>query len=448
MVVVYRAVRRLLVLAAVCGIWTVCPVAAQAAQVIGPDQSLERTVQAARPGGTVLLRSGTYPRLDVPAGARLGGVTVRPARGATVRLGGVRIGLHGGGLRVQGLRVTDVSELDDVRQVAFVGNDFSSHGIVGSGRRLLFEGNAFHDLTIHRNPAVKAVRCNTLSSNAGIYPRCGTALRLYRSVDVVVRANRFQRIPTDGLQLLEMRDTLIEGNLFEDISAFIDPYEHSDSIQMLGDSDRVTVRRNFFHRARGLLAQPFNGRGAQRRLVIENNVAVRLRHWAFNLYDAPGARVTGNTIWDTGGRGIALADYGPDPTPMTGAVVANNIVGVLHAEPQTMAFEDYNMVGEGTHGGPHDRTVPRPLFADPDRSDYRLVHGSPAIDGALAGLAETTDIRGAQHVRAPDIGAYEYGAALRWRSPFPGLGSFGPVLPDQRRKPPTRAVEAGASGRR
>ena len=391
----------------------IVPAAADAAVVVGSAKALQRAVNHARPGQTVLVRRGTYPRLTLAAGRRLRRVTVRPYRRARVVLRGVTIGRHAGGLRIRGLRITDYTQITDARRVWFARNRFSPHGIAASGRRLRFEENTIHDLSIHRDPAAPGVRCNRFSNNAGIAPRCGTALRLSRASGVVIRRNRFQRIPVDGIQMLEMRNTLIEENLFEDVKATIDPYEHAEAIQMLGESDRVTIRRNLVRRARGLLAQTFKGRGAQRRLVIENNVFVQGWHWGIKLFDAPGARISGNTIWDTGGRGIALEEDSSEPTQMTGAVVANNVVGVLRADPRTMAFEDYNLVGDGTHGGAHDLGMREPGFANRDRGDYRLAPGSPGIDRGLAALAPRWDIFGARRVGAPDIGAYEYGGVAR-----------------------------------
>lgn len=419
----------------------IAPGRAQASPVVGPEQSLNRAVASAEPGETVFVRRGAYPRLRLPAGRRLRGVTVKPAGSERPEISGVSIGRRAGGLRIEGFRITDVSQLDDVRNVAFVGNEFSPHGIVGAGRGLLFENNYLHDLTIHRDRAAPGPRCNRFSEDAGVAPRCGFAFRLSYSVGVVIRGNRMQRIPADGLQLLEMRDLLVEGNLFEDISAFGDPLEHSDSIQMLGDSDRVTIRGNFFRRARGILAQTFKGSGSQRRLVIENNVMVRLWHWGVNVYDAPGARIVSNTIWDTGGRGIGLTDDPNDPTPMQGAIVANNVVSSLRADPATMAFEDHNMIDEGTRGGAHDLSVRRPDFVDPEQSDYRLRSGSQGIGDGLGALAPATDVRGASRSNArdaagpPDIGAYEFGARAALPPAFRDLGALSPPLSGRRAAP-------------
>jgi len=310
------------------------------------------------------------------------------------------------------------------------------------------EGNDFHDLTIARDRSYRGPRCNPYSPDAGVPPRCGFALRLSPVSGVTIRDNSFRRIPADGLQALNLRDALIEGNLFEDISAFVDPLEHSDSIQMLGHSDRVTIRRNFFHRSRGVLAQPFKGRGGQRRLVIQNNVLVRLRHWGLNLFDAPGVRIVSNTIWDTGGRGIGLSDNAADRTPMRGAVVVNNVVSSIRAAPRTMAREDHNMVDEGTRTGPNDLAVPRPRFVNPGASDYRLAWRNPAIDAGTGAFAPRTDIRGASRVDVrgrgrrgarADIGAYEFAGRGARRSRFRGIARIGPAR---------RRVARQVSGRR
>jgi len=116
-----------------------------------------------------------------------------------------------------------------------------------------------------------------------------------------------------------------------------------------------------------------------------------------------------NTIWDTGSRGIALSDDPGSPTRMVGAVVANNVVSSLRAAPSTMAFEDHNLIGDGTLTGPHDLFVHRPPFVAPASSDYRLAARSPSVDAGLTRVAPSTDIRGAPRKGAADMGAYELG---------------------------------------
>ena len=89
------------------------------------------------------------------------------------------------------------------------------------------------------------------------------ALRLrpadHRRRRLTIRDNTLPRIPGDGIQSGTTQH-LIEGNLFEDITAFVDPTEHSDSIQFYRGSDHLTLRSNSFRRTRGPLIGDPDGR--------------------------------------------------------------------------------------------------------------------------------------------------------------------------------------------
>ena len=87
-------------------------------------------------------------------------------------------------------------------------------------------------------------------------PRCGYGFRIISGTGSTFRANRFSRIPGDGIQSGTAVDYLIQGNEFERISAFVDPLEHSDSIQFYRGSTGVEVRGNYFHQTRGPLLGP------------------------------------------------------------------------------------------------------------------------------------------------------------------------------------------------
>jgi polygalacturonase len=188
----------------------------------------------------------------------------------------------------------------------------------------------------------------------------------------VIRDNLLSRIPADGIQMGGIRNALIEGNHFKYISAFVDPAEHSDGIQILGRNDHVVIRRNLFDHVRGIIALAYSGRvapGHPRGLTIEDNVLVQLHHFAMVLLDTDGLRLTHNTVWE-GATGVALRNG-------TGnAIVAHNVLNRFEASPDMLSLEDHNLIASGYRKGPHD-TARRPRFVAPRKLDYRLKPGSP-----------------------------------------------------------------------
>jgi hypothetical protein len=139
---------------------------------------------------------------------------------------------------------------------------------------------------------------------------------------------------------------VIEKNRFADIRAFIDPREHSDSIQVVGRSDRVTIRGNTFKRVRGIIVQPLdnvNFRGYSERLRIERNRFSDLHDWAMTLLDTPRARITGNVA--RGPRGdIRLFDQADFPARTEGVVLVGNAINALEAKPAMFARADDNVI--------------------------------------------------------------------------------------------------------
>ena len=151
----------------------------------------------------------------------------------------------------------------------------------------------------------------------------------------------------------------------------------------------MTIRRNFFHdQPRALIAKGC----VYRNLVIENNLMVRLHGIALNIYDAPGARIVNNTIWDIAAA-LRLRDLPEVAVEMKGAIVANNILDKLWFKPGHVAVEDYNSLGTReptTPYGPND-LFGNPGFVSPRVLDYRLRRRSRAVDWGTGQYAPWRD---------------------------------------------------------
>ena len=387
--------------------------AARAAGSSTPWCSLARALDAVPAGGTVIVRAGRYPAVRISHRHRSRRLTVRAYRDEAVTLGGLSIE-DASRLRFEGLRIRGRTHIQFGSHIELIGNDIAGEGIsVRPTHDLRIEGNRIHDLT-YAGPSGGA--------GYGLWLNGGWSdpARRQGISNVVVRRNLFDRIPADAIQMGTVESVLIEKNRFTRITPFLDPTEHSDAIQMYGTSKDVTIRRNVFHDTlRGLIAKGFSYPG----LVIENNLMVRLRGTALNIYDAPGARIVHNTIWDTP-LGLRLRDLPEVPATMDGAVVANNLLQSFEFSRKHVAFEDHNLIGRRLGRqiyGPND------LFAGPRfaggkrRLGYALRPTSPAIDSGTSRISTSRDRvgrrrldvrtrrnRGVGQKSYIDLGAHEY----------------------------------------
>lgn len=387
--------------------------AAQAARASTPWCSVDRALAAAPDGGVVLVRGGRYPAAEVRGRRRSKRLTLRPYRGETVTLRGLTIE-DSSRLRFKGFRIRGRTQIHFGSRIELVRNDIAGEGISARPTdRLRIEGNRIHDLTY-----------DGVSGGAGygVWLSGGWSdkSRPQWITNVVIRDNRFERIPADAIQMGTVRNALIEGNRFRRIAPFLDPTEHSDGIQMYGTSTNVRIRRNVFHdTVRGVIAKGFVYRG----LVIENNLFVRLAGTALNIYDAPGARIVHNTIWDVP-LGLRFRDLPEVAEAMDQAIVANNILQSFEFSPTHIAYEDHNVIGRRLSWqtyGRHD-VFKRPRFAGGSaRLGYGLRRTSPAIDSGTSRTSTSRDRVGRRRIdvrtsrnrgagRKPyiDRGAHEY----------------------------------------
>jgi hypothetical protein len=366
--------------------------AEEAASPETPWCSLGRAAELTAGGETVRVREGTYPETAIEGSEKDGTVTFEPAGEERPELEGIAI-TASTGFRFEGFRISDQTVLERAARIALVGNDVTPHGVlVEGGQALLFEGNDFHDLTMDLDR--ETGRC--------VPPRCGYGIRITNGADITIRDNLFRAIPGDGIQSGTARDYLIEGNEFERISAFVDPAEHSDSIQLYRGSTGVRIRDNFFHGTRGPLLGPASGaEESHEGLVVANNTIVRQTDWGLKVHDAPGMVLANNTVWDTT-SGVVIGDTPAVTAATTDVRAYNNIIDQLTAEPGFFALEDHNLIGAGLRGGDHDVSG-QPLFRDAAGLDYGLEASSPAIDAGTATDAPAQDRLGSARFDAPEV---------------------------------------------
>lgn len=350
-----------------------------------PLCSLERalTLAPAAARTTVVVRQGTYPELEIVDRARSRQLTFRTAPRERPTLDGIMLE-RSSYVAFEGFRITDVPYFDQAWRIALSGNDISPHGIkVEYGRELAFENNVIHDLRMDRGEET------------------GYGLRIVQGWDILVRDNQFRRIPGDGIQAGRAYRYVIEDNLFEQISPFIDPDVHSDSIQFYGGSEDVTIRGNVIRQARGPIIDGRSKSAPNVGLVIENNLLVHLNSWSLNIYNAPGLVLANNTVWDTGSSGVAVGNVPGVPVKSRDVVVVNNILQRFKVEdPGILAYEDYNLIAEGYRAGEYDLTEP-PRFVDADALDYRLAEGSPGVDAGTSIGTPDHDLLDAPRVDSP-----------------------------------------------
>ena len=378
-----------------------------AASASTPWCTLAHAAQEAPAGTTLLLRRGSYPRLALDGVRHDEFVTVAAAEGETVTLAGfeVRDTSH---VRFRGLRFRGRSNLIDVGSdhIEVLDSDLTLATLVKPSTNLRFEGNTIHDLPGPPGANVDGV---------GIWMATGGATSPIS--DVVIRDNRFSRLPNDAIYTDGER-ILIEHNVFEEIRSPDNDWTHADVVQSQG-ADDLTIRGNF---ARDNDSGILNTDARVHGWTIENNVFVRSESQPLQLDNQlDDLRLVNNTFWDGGPVYLRWDDRFPRNTK--GFVVVNNIVTRLDVDPRlNIAVDDWNLIGEDPFGSPvapHSRVGVVPEFRDRSRDDYSLLATSPGVDRGTSDFdAPRTDRDGEARYDVPraansgpkafvDVGAYE-----------------------------------------
>jgi hypothetical protein len=326
-----------------------------------PWCSIERAVEAARPGSLVLVRR-----------ARLGAVELGAQdRRADVRLEAFR------GERVEAASIT----LDGSRHVELAGMHLGGVVVNPGTRSVVLERNVI------RSPGSTGI---TFSVDATDEP-----VR-----DFSIRNNRFEAAGVDAIQAKNFRNLRVEGNEFTGLRSR-DAGVHPDVLQTVFGGSGLVFSGNWLHDYEGQGLFVADGRVAD--VVVENNVIEESAgsYSEVRISDAEGVRLVNNTV-----RGLTRLSG-----PTTGVVVVNNILDVLmldRAEGLEVEREDHNVVADRGGEGPHD-IQGDPHFADSEAGDLTPAEASPAVDAAFRDDAPATDIFGHGRRGPPDIGAIERG---------------------------------------
>lgn len=337
-----------------------------------PWCSLMRAATAAPAGAVVEVAAGRYPELSLSGGGHRR-LTFRAAAGARPELDGLHLG-GVTGLRFEGFRMTASVELFDVDRVTLRRNDFPGAGIhMKTSRRVRIVRNRFHGLE---------------GQTRGILAQGSSAPGGRDNERIVVRGNRFDDLQHDAIAFYNgYRRVLVEGNR---ISRVVQPPDfpmHSDGMQFMG-GDRLTIRGNVIRDgSQGILVKD----GApSTHLVVRGNLIHDIEGAGLQLFNAPGAKVVGNTVWDT--RYGTFLRNDPAVAQRTSAVLERNVLDRLTVEgDDAVRRAAGNVFGQGsTMGRPAYRGAPN--FADPAQGDFRIERAAPG-----AGLRSGVQPPGARH---------------------------------------------------
>jgi hypothetical protein len=192
----------------------------------------------------------------------------------------------------------------------------------------------------------------------------------------VVRNNLFERIHADAVQFGSTDDPIVEGNVARDIRDISDVGEHNDFVQCFPGCPGLRMVGNDVDGSHQCLMLGGSGGSLSPRLVIRDNKFVRNRQICLNMYDAPGALVESNTIWDVVNelRAMRLRNA---VGGTTGVVVRGNLFdGSIGNEIGSgLQHADFNAFNCSCARGPHDR-IGTPTFT----RNYELAAGSFGID--------------------------------------------------------------------
>jgi len=316
------------------------------------------SLRGARGGAVVCLAGGSYTGTLTLSGSHTRPVTLRPAPGATVRVGPVAI--DGGAVTVEDLWIRgEVSLAAGVTDVSVIHDD-----ITGGAEGLVFDAS------------------NCRAPNAPIWPGCEPTAPIS---DVTISGDRFHDIgqgtTEDAIHIDNWRNLTVTGNEFERI---IESGNHTDCLQSVFGGTNLTFTRNYEHDndCQGIFIKD----GDATNVTVSDNLFVRDAVGPYanfaQLWNVRNLVVEHNTIWD--GKGLALVADNPSFAPT--ATIGHNVLAHFVLEPAT--GDPYSLIGGenifgaepgGLRLSAGDRVVPHPRFKDPVRGDYRLAHNPEGI---------------------------------------------------------------------
>jgi hypothetical protein len=284
-----------------------------------PLRSIDAGVDAAGPGGTVVLADGDYPQFKDDDGDR-----AEPVRIVAERSRGARI---------------DGADVGGAANLTFDGVVFANMVVLGD------DGRPARDITITNSELTtdrKAVCMIMRGGSSDItltynwVHDCDHGLTgpgpSKQSRHIMIAGNRFEHFDLDGIQFVNWSDVTIDRNTIRDMH---DPEgkNHADGIQSIGGNRRVRITHNEISDSRHqLILVQDSLSGPSRDVTIESNLLHGAGANALDAISVYGLRVVGNTIWHS--RGGILVDVGKSGQPRRN-LFAGNIVSLFYVDPDT-----------------------------------------------------------------------------------------------------------------
>jgi chitodextrinase len=341
-----------------------------------PCRSFDRAYRVAQPGQVVEVAGGTYPSQTIQADSSKtssSDVVIRPAAGATVTTGWIRV--YASHLELRDLQLTGGWPGLEVRASSY---DTTYRNLTAA--RLGMMG---HDATITGSTFGPIDNADT----AQIGPESPSAPEV--PTNIVIDHSTFHgaRV-TDGVSHVECIQTWGVNGLTVRASRFYD-CEHF----------------NMLFTRTSVVGSPTN-------ILIENNFFDCCRSGYYSVYLGDG----GGEVWTnvTIRNNSSNKDFGIGTRNTTGPNIQyyGNIAPGLDGCGRSGVVADYNVWYAGSKCGTHDK-VAASGFANPAAYDFHLVPGAAAIDSGNPGSYPATDIDGDSRPggTAPDAGADETGSA-------------------------------------
>jgi len=338
--------------------------AAEARSPATPWCTLRRALSAAPTGAEVLVAPGRYPPLELdgrpdkyrpvdfraqsPEQAVLERVVLNSVEGISFTgfafVGGAQL-INSSDMRLEGNRFSGGGiYIRSSRGVRIVGN--TVRGMRGEARGLLAQGSADPDVP--------------------------------GNVDLVISGNTFADIEHDAVAVYNSHsDVRITDNRITNIREPEDFEYHTDAMQLMGGED-VVVRGNVIDDVtHGILIKDGV---ASRRLRVSRNLVTDSSGAGLQIFNAPHAQVSRNTVWGTR-YGMILDDV--DGVAGNRIDLTANVVDeLLVYAPRSVRRARGNVFGRGTPVGRGAR-VGMPRFVDERRGDLRIRRsGAGPVPGA------------------------------------------------------------------
>lgn len=136
---------------------------------------------------------------------------------------------------------------------------------------------------------------------------------VFRSDDIVFTGNDIHSMRKDGMNLAQVRNVLIEGNVFRNFDRSAGSDDHADFIQLFStNTDKpsagVTIRNNIFNSGDGLYTQSIFFRNDRvdtgldgpemffRDILVENNVIINAHLHGITIGETDGLTIRNNTL--------------------------------------------------------------------------------------------------------------------------------------------------------